>query len=122
VIFLFLRNFWATVIPGIAIPLSLIATFGIMYLLGYNSLDNLSLMGLTIAVGFVVVLPRHQRSGFPSISIFRCAARQRGLGEHFPGRISINTNWLGWVPFGCRVNRKVCRRCGRTRPATPPES
>jgi multidrug efflux pump len=53
VIFLFLRNFWATVIPGIAIPLSLIATFGIMYLLGY-SLDNLSLMGLTIAVGFVV--------------------------------------------------------------------
>jgi len=53
VIFVFLRNFWATVIPGIAIPLSLIATFGIMYLLGY-SLDNLSLMGLTIAVGFVV--------------------------------------------------------------------
>ena len=53
VIFLFLRNFWATVIPGVAIPLSLIATFGIMYLLGY-SLDNLSLMGLTIAVGFVV--------------------------------------------------------------------
>ena len=53
VIFLFLRNFWATIIPGIAIPLSLIATFGIIYLLGY-SLDNLSLMGLTIAVGFVV--------------------------------------------------------------------
>jgi hydrophobe/amphiphile efflux-1 (HAE1) family protein len=53
VIFLFLRNFWATVIPGIAIPLSLIATFGVMYLLGY-SLDNLSLMALTIAVGFVV--------------------------------------------------------------------
>jgi multidrug efflux pump len=53
VIFLFLRNFWATVIPGVAIPLSLIATFGLMYLLGY-SLDNLSLMGLTIAVGFVV--------------------------------------------------------------------
>ena len=53
VIFLFLRNFWTTIIPGIAIPLSLIATFGIMYLLGY-SLDNLSLMGLTIAVGFVV--------------------------------------------------------------------
>jgi multidrug efflux pump len=53
VIFLFLRNFWTTVIPGVAIPLSLITTFGIMYLLGY-SLDNLSLMGLTIAVGFVV--------------------------------------------------------------------
>ena len=53
VIFAFLRNFWATVIPSITIPLSLVATFGVMYLLGY-SLDNLSLMGLTIAVGFVV--------------------------------------------------------------------
>jgi multidrug efflux pump len=53
VIFLFLRNFWTTMIPGVAIPLSLIATFAIIYPLGY-SLDNLSLMGLTIAVGFVV--------------------------------------------------------------------
>jgi multidrug efflux pump len=53
VIFLFLRNIWATLIPAIAIPLALVATFGAMYLLGY-SLDNLSLMGLTIAVGFVV--------------------------------------------------------------------
>jgi hydrophobe/amphiphile efflux-1 (HAE1) family protein len=53
VIFLFLRNFWATVIPSIVVPLSLVATFGVMYALGY-SLDNLSLMGLTIAVGFVV--------------------------------------------------------------------
>ena len=53
VIFLFLRKLWATVIPGIAVPLSLIGTFGVMYLFGY-SLDNLSLMALTIAVGFVV--------------------------------------------------------------------
>ena len=53
VIFSFLRNLWATVIPSVAIPLSVVATFGVMYLLGY-SLDNLSLMGLTIAVGFVV--------------------------------------------------------------------
>ena len=53
VIFLFLRNAWATIIPGIAVPLSLTGTFAVMYLLGY-SLDNLSLMGLTIAVGFVV--------------------------------------------------------------------
>jgi hydrophobe/amphiphile efflux-1 (HAE1) family protein len=53
VIFLFLRKLWATVIPGIAVPLSIIGTFGMMYVLGY-SLDNLSLMGLTIAVGFVV--------------------------------------------------------------------
>ncbi|HVJ54980.1 MAG TPA: multidrug efflux RND transporter permease subunit [Aliidongia sp.] len=53
VIFLFLRNFWATVIPGVTVPLSIIGTFAVMYVLGY-SLDNLSLMGLTIAVGFVV--------------------------------------------------------------------
>jgi hydrophobe/amphiphile efflux-1 (HAE1) family protein len=53
VIFLFLRNFWATVIPGITVPLSLVGTFALLYEFGY-SLDNLSLMALTIAVGFVV--------------------------------------------------------------------
>jgi multidrug efflux pump len=53
VIFLFLRNFWATIIPAITVPLSLIGTFAVLYELNY-SLDNLSLMGLTIAVGFVV--------------------------------------------------------------------
>jgi HAE1 family hydrophobic/amphiphilic exporter-1 len=53
VIFIFLRKLWATVIPAVAVPLSLIGTFAVMYVLGY-SLDNLSLMALTIAVGFVV--------------------------------------------------------------------
>jgi hydrophobe/amphiphile efflux-1 (HAE1) family protein len=53
VIFLFLRNFWATVIPAVTVPLSLIGTFAVLYMLGY-SLDNLSLMALSIAVGFVV--------------------------------------------------------------------
>ena len=53
VIFLFLRNFWATVIPGITVPLALFGTAALMFVCGY-SLDNLSLMGLTIAVGFVV--------------------------------------------------------------------
>ncbi|MGB8839987.1 MAG: efflux RND transporter permease subunit, partial [Aliidongia sp.] len=53
VIFLFLRNFWATVIPGVTVPLSLLGTAALMYVFGY-SLDNLSLMALTIAVGFVV--------------------------------------------------------------------
>ena len=53
VIFLFLRKLWATVIPAVTLPVSLIATFGAMALLGY-SLDNLSLMALTIASGFVV--------------------------------------------------------------------
>ena len=53
VIFLFLRTLWATVIPSLAVPLSLLATFGVMYAVGY-SLDNISLMALTISVGFVV--------------------------------------------------------------------
>jgi multidrug efflux pump len=53
VIFLFLRNLSATVIPSIAVPLSLVGTFGVMYLLGY-SLNNLTLMALTISTGFVV--------------------------------------------------------------------
>jgi len=53
VIFLFLRNLYATIIPSIAVPLSLVGTFGVMYVMGY-SLDNLSLMALTISTGFVV--------------------------------------------------------------------
>ena len=53
VIFLFLRTFAATVIPSVAVPLSLVGTFGVMYLLGY-SLNNLTLMALTISTGFVV--------------------------------------------------------------------
>jgi multidrug efflux pump len=53
VVFVFLRSFWATIIPSVSVPLSLVATFGVMYLCGY-SLDNLSLMALTISTGFVV--------------------------------------------------------------------
>ncbi len=53
VVFLFLREVWATIIPSIAVPLSLVGTFGVMYLMGY-SVDNLSLMALTISTGFVV--------------------------------------------------------------------
>ncbi|MGH8338221.1 MAG: efflux RND transporter permease subunit, partial [Gammaproteobacteria bacterium] len=53
VIFLFLRNISATLIPGVAVPLSIVGTFAVMYLLGY-SLNNLSLMALTLSVGFVV--------------------------------------------------------------------
>jgi multidrug efflux pump len=53
VVFMFLRNWRATLIPSVAVPVSLVGTFGVMYLCGY-SLDNLSLMALTIATGFVV--------------------------------------------------------------------
>ena len=53
VVFVFLRDVWATIIPSVAVPLSLVGTFGVMYLLGYT-MDNLSLMALTISTGFVV--------------------------------------------------------------------
>ena len=53
VIFIFLRNVWATVIPSLALPFSIVGTFAVMYLLGY-SLDNLSMMALILSVGFVV--------------------------------------------------------------------
>jgi multidrug efflux pump len=53
VVFMFLREVWATIIPSIAVPLSLLGTFGVMYLAGYT-IDNLSLMALTVATGFVV--------------------------------------------------------------------
>jgi multidrug efflux pump len=53
VVFVFLRNLWATFIPSVSVPLSLLGTCGVMYLLGY-SLDNLSLMALTVSTGFVV--------------------------------------------------------------------
>src|SRR5713226_3155992 len=70
VVFAFLRNVWATIIPSVAVPLSLIGTFGVMYLCHY-SLDNLSLMALTISTGFVVDdaivvienISRHMESG-----------------------------------------------------------
>ena len=52
-IFLFLRNVSATIIPSLALPFSIVGTFAVMYVIGY-SLDNLSLMALTLSVGFVV--------------------------------------------------------------------
>jgi HAE1 family hydrophobic/amphiphilic exporter-1 len=74
VIFLFLRNLSATIIPAIAIPMSLVGTFAVMHLLGY-SLDNLSLMALTLSVGFVVDdaivvlenIVRHMERGKPRL-------------------------------------------------------
>lgn len=82
-IFIFLRSTWPTVIPGIAVPVSIIGTFGVMYMLGY-SLDNLSLMGLSIAVGFVVDdaivmvenIARHLEMGRPPMQ-----AAIEGAGE-----------------------------------------
>ncbi len=86
VVFLFLRKLWATVIPSVALPVSLVATFGAMALLGY-SLDNLSLMALTIASGFVVDdaivmienIVRHIEAGEAPLPAALKGARQIGF-------------------------------------------
>ncbi len=86
VVFLFLRNPRATLIPSVAVPVSLIGTFGAMYLLGY-SLDNLSLMALTISTGFVVDdaivvlenVTRHVEAGMPRLQAAMLGAREVGF-------------------------------------------
>ncbi|MGD0295971.1 MAG: efflux RND transporter permease subunit [Bryobacteraceae bacterium] len=86
VIFLFLRSFRATVIPAIAVPISLVGTMGAMYLLGY-SLDNLSMMALTIATGFVVDdaivmienISRYLEAGDPPLEAALKGAEQIGF-------------------------------------------
>ena len=86
VIFLFLRNVWATVIPGITVPLSLFGTAALMYAMHF-SLDNLSLMALTIAVGFVVDdaivmlenIHRHLENGLPPLEATLKGASEIGF-------------------------------------------
>ncbi len=86
VVFLFLRDFRATIIPAVAVPVSIIGTFGAMYLIGY-SLDNLSLMALTIATGFVVDdaivvlenISRHIEAGMSRSQAALLGAREVGF-------------------------------------------
>jgi multidrug efflux pump len=86
VVFAFLRNFWATIIPSVSVPVSLIGAFGIMYLAGYT-LDNLSLMGLAIATGFVVDdaivvienITRHVEDGMTPMKAALRGAREIGF-------------------------------------------
>src|ERR1700691_4505586 len=86
VIFLFLRNLYATIIPFLAVPLSLVGTCGAMYALGY-SLDNLSLMALTISTGFVVDdaivmienISRYLEAGDPPMKAAMKGAEQIGF-------------------------------------------
>ena len=83
VVFLFLRNGRAAIVPSVAVPLSLLGTFGAMYLLGF-SLDNLSLMALTVATGFVVDdaivvlenISRHVEEGVPRLQAAIMGARE----------------------------------------------
>jgi multidrug efflux pump len=86
VVFAFLRNWRATLIPSVAVPVSIVGTFGAMYLLGY-SIDNLSLMALTIATGFVVDdaivvlenISRHMEGGMPRMQAALTGAREVGF-------------------------------------------
>ena len=86
VVFLFLRNWRATLIPSVAVPISIIGTFAAMYLLGF-SLDNLSLMALTIATGFVVDdaivvlenISRHIENGVPRMKAAILGAKEVGF-------------------------------------------
>ncbi|SEA85068.1 efflux RND transporter permease subunit [Paraburkholderia sartisoli] len=86
VVFLFLRNWRATLIPSVAVPISIIGTFAAMYLLGF-SIDNLSLMALTIATGFVVDdaivvlenISRHIENGVPRMKAALLGAREVGF-------------------------------------------
>src|SRR3954447_897909 len=86
VVFLFLRDVRATIIPSVAVPVSLLGTFGVMYLCGY-SIDNLSLMAMTIATGFVVDdaivvienTPRHVEEGVPPMKAAFQGAREIGF-------------------------------------------
>jgi multidrug efflux pump len=86
VVFLFLRNAYATLIPSVAVPISLIGTFGIMYLCGYT-LDNFSLMALTISTGFVVDdaivvlenVSRHMEEGMTPMQASLRGAREVGF-------------------------------------------
>ena len=86
VVFLFLRNVRATLIPSVAVPVSLIGTFAVMYLCGY-SLDNLSLMALTVATGFVVDdaivvlenVSRHMEAGMSRMQAALLGAREVGF-------------------------------------------
>ena len=86
VVYVFLRNGRAAVIPAVAVPISIVGTFGAMYLLGF-SLDNLSLMALTIATGFVVDdaivvlenITRHLEEGMPRVQAALTGARDMGF-------------------------------------------
>ena len=102
VIFVFLRNVWATIIPSVTIPVALVGTLAVMYVCGF-SLDNLSLMGLTIAVGFVVDdaivmlenIFRHMEEGMRPID-----AALRGAGEIGFTIVSISVSLIAvFIPL-----------------------
>jgi HAE1 family hydrophobic/amphiphilic exporter-1 len=118
VIFLFLRNLSATLIPGVAVPLSIMGTFSVMYLLGY-SLNNLSLMALTLSVGFVVDdaivmlenIVRYMEMGKSRMEAAVLASREIGFTI-----VSMTISLVAvFIPVlfmgGCRTGRTFTGRC-----------
>ena len=97
VIFLFLRNVWATMIPSISVPLSIVGTFGVMYLLHY-SIDNLSLMAMAICTGFVVDdaivvienITRYLEAGYSPMEAAMKGSREIGFTV-----LSMSTSLIG---------------------------
>ena len=112
VVFVFLRNVRATLIPGVAVPVSLVGTFGVMYLCGY-SLDNLSLMALTIATGFVVDdaivvlenITRHIEQGAVAAARRRCSGRGRSRFTVLSMSISLVAVFIPILLMGGIVGR-----------------
>src|SRR5207244_315215 len=102
VVFVFLRNIWATIIPSISVPLSLLGTFGVMYLLGY-SVDNLSLMALAISTGFVVddaIVVIENISRYLEMGLGPAAAALTGAKEISITVLSMSTSLIAvFVPI-----------------------
>ncbi len=111
VVFIFLRNGRATLIPGVAVPVSLIGTFAVMYLFGY-SLDNLSLMAMTIATGFVVDdaivvmenIARHLEAGMEPFAAALKGAKEIGFTV-FTISISLIAVFIPLLLMGGLVGR-----------------
>ena len=112
-VFLFLRSVWATVIPSVAVPLSLVGTFGVMYLLRLLSLDNLSLMALTISTGFVVDdaivvtenVTRFVEAGRAAASRRRCAAPSRSASPSSASPLSLLAVFIPILLMGGIIGR-----------------
>ena len=117
VIFMFLRNFSATIIPSLALPFSIIGTFAVMYLLGY-SLDNLSMMALILAIGFVVDdaivmlenIVRHIEMGKPPMQAALEGSREIGFTivsmTISLAAVFIPVLFMGGVLGGCSGNSR----------------
>ena len=123
VIFLFLRSLAGTVIPAVAVPLSLVGTFGVMYLLGF-SLNNLSLMALTISTGFVVDdaivmienIARYVEQGEPPLEA--ALEGRRGDRLHHPVAHRLADRGADPAALHGRRGRAGCSASSRSRSAS----